>query len=325
LKTIAIVGSGNIGSRHLQALKAVNIPLKIFVVDPNPESLSLSKKRYSEVPSGQFQHEILFYQNMEKFENEIDIAIIATSSKVRRMVIEQIFEYSSPKFFILEKILFQKEEDYHVIKDLFEKNKSKAWINCTRTVSPFYRDKTKKLFYQQKILINMSGSSWGLMSNIIHYLDYFAFLFETDDFKIDTTYLDPHPIQSGRQEYLEITGTLQILFKNGSLGIFTCYPSGDLPTIVDICSDTKRCIIREDEQKAWVWEGNQSSGWETIDAKIVYTSELTTKIAEDILNKGRCALTPYKTSMKLHLGVFKPILEFLNEKSGENFSYFPFT
>ena len=36
---VAVVGAGNIGSRHLQALVKFDQPLEIHVVDPSPDAL----------------------------------------------------------------------------------------------------------------------------------------------------------------------------------------------------------------------------------------------------------------------------------------------
>ena len=57
---IFIIGAGQIGSRHLQALRAVRIPLKISVIDPSTESLDLAKQRYEEMPKGKIEHQVLY-------------------------------------------------------------------------------------------------------------------------------------------------------------------------------------------------------------------------------------------------------------------------
>ena len=46
---IAIIGAGQLGSRHLQGLKLAKLPIKIQVVDSSAESLAVAKSRYEEV------------------------------------------------------------------------------------------------------------------------------------------------------------------------------------------------------------------------------------------------------------------------------------
>jgi threonine dehydrogenase-like Zn-dependent dehydrogenase len=40
---IAVVGAGQLGSRHLQSLKGIQLDVRIVVIDPNQESLEIAK------------------------------------------------------------------------------------------------------------------------------------------------------------------------------------------------------------------------------------------------------------------------------------------
>ena len=110
MRTIAIIGAGQLGSRHLQALVNLKLPKKIFVVDTSGESLRTSAQRWKEVEGRQDQ--VDFFPSIEKLPSEIDLAIIATSSAMRRPVIEQLVDHSRITFMILEKFLFQTEKDF---------------------------------------------------------------------------------------------------------------------------------------------------------------------------------------------------------------------
>ena len=48
MPTIVIIGAGGIGSRHLQSLSNIKIPLQIFVVDPILKALKIAKKMLEE-------------------------------------------------------------------------------------------------------------------------------------------------------------------------------------------------------------------------------------------------------------------------------------
>ena len=48
-KNIAIIGGGQIGSRHLQGLAKLSKQFQIYVVDPDKQALSIAKQRYLEV------------------------------------------------------------------------------------------------------------------------------------------------------------------------------------------------------------------------------------------------------------------------------------
>lgn len=45
MKNIAIIGAGQLGSRHLQALAQVNADVILHIVDPSEQSLEVSKQR----------------------------------------------------------------------------------------------------------------------------------------------------------------------------------------------------------------------------------------------------------------------------------------
>ncbi len=324
MKKIMIVGTGNIGSRHLQALKAVKIPLDITVIDTNPESLQIAEERYKTMPKGEKKHKIKYCTNYDGFKEELDIAIIATHSTIRREIIEQLLEMTSVKSFILEKILFNKSKDYFFVKNLINKHNSQAWINCTRRLIPFYKNEIKNWFKKKKIIFNISGSQWKLMSNLIHLTDLLAFILEDNEFRIDYNNLDLNLIKSNIPNFYEINGSLEVYFSEGSLGIINCFSTGIQPTIIDIASDQIRCIINEREGKTMVNSSNKI-GWEVFDSRILYTSQLTTLIVEDILEKNTCELTSYEESMNLHLLTYEPLLHFLNEKLDKNWLSYPFT
>lgn len=48
---VAIIGAGQLGSRHLQGLKGAASSLAITVLDSSKESLQVSKERYEAIPA----------------------------------------------------------------------------------------------------------------------------------------------------------------------------------------------------------------------------------------------------------------------------------
>ena len=324
MKNVYIVGAGQLGSRHLQSLKLVSEPLRIFVIDPNMESLNVAKERFDAIPEGAFQHSVQYCQGYENLNKKIDLAIVATNSNNRRSAIENLLCNSEVESLILEKILFSQVEDYDYIKKLLEKSGSKAWVNCCMRVMPFYQ-KIKEDFIGSEILYQVTGSQYGLITNVIHYLDHMAFLTNSLEYSIDTNYLEIEPIQSKRRGFLELNGTITAKFKNNSVGSFTCFSGGNSPTIVQISNHDTRFIVRESEGKAWVSKNSSSWAWSEIDSKIPYQSEMTKNLVQDIFSLGSCALTSYNDSMKIHMPLVKGLMKFLNEHGDKKYEIFPFT
>lgn len=324
MRNIYIIGAGQLGSRHLQALKKVNNPLNIFVIDPSADSLAVARQRFESVVDGPFKHDIVFSQHLPQTNTTVDIVIVATNAHVRKTAVVELLQTTRVKYIILEKLLFQKLADYNEIKELLISTDTKAWVNCSMRVMPFYQA-VKQEIAGDKIFYQVSGSQYGLVTNAIHYFDHIAYLTDTLDYKIDTSLLEFPPIPSKRKGFLELNGTLSARYDDGSMGVITCYPEGTAPVQVQILSQNVRMIIREAEGKAWVARERENWQWTEVDARIPFQSEMTTGLVEDLLGHGTCKLAPYKDSIKVHQNLLEPLLNFLNDHAGEKSALYPFT
>ncbi|MFA6908607.1 MAG: Gfo/Idh/MocA family oxidoreductase [Patescibacteria group bacterium] len=324
-KKVYIIGAGQLGSRHLQALKGVGIPLTITVIDPSSASLATAKERYKTYEVSEvLNHEVTFSQTIPASKDAVDLVIIPTNSNVRRKVIEEVLKGNAVRYFILEKLLFQNFTDYSDVANLLKQNTSTAWVNCSMRTMPYYQ-KLRAHFHDRPLTYSVTGSQYGLITNAIHYLDHVAYLTGSTDFFVNTDYLDPNPIASKRAGFLELNGTLLAKYKNGSMAMLTCYPEGDAPVTVEIFNETYRCISRESEKTAWVSSQSAKWLWTEESTNLPYQSAMTTKVVEEILEKGSCPLTPYSESVAIHKQLLPPLLEFLKKKSEKNYDYYPFT
>lgn len=320
MKNICIIGAGNIGSRHLQGLKKITFPLNIEVVNPSLESLEIARQRYEQIESS-INHTLTYLQNIEKLSKNIDLAIVATNSNIRREVTEKLLETSSVKYLILEKILFQQKQDYYDIEKLLKKKNCKTWVNFSMRTMPFYHDLKEKI--KGAVQMTVSGSQYGLVTNTIHFVDYIAYLTNSYDFKVTTDGLDSKPIASKRPGFSELNGALSISFKGGSIGSFTCYPDDNAPYIIEVFSKNYRCISKENERKAQI-SSSPAWKWKEVDSHIPFQSDMTNVVAQEILTKGTCLLTPYSQASSLHLQLLESLLKFLNA-SNKKFEFYPFT
>lgn len=324
IHSVWVVGAGGIGSRHLQALKGVNLPLEITAIDPSAQSLKIAKERYDSMPAGHFNHKIDYQTEIPKKSEAVDLAIIATCSDIRIKVITELLRSAGIKYLVLEKILFNKKSDYDFIKKMLQRLDVKAWVNCPMRMMPPYQ-KIEKYFGDKKISYIVTGSKFGLITTAIHYLDHASYLSGTTKFKIDTAGLDPLPIPSKRKGFLEFNGTLTANFKNGGNLSLTCYSEGNCPIVVEIHGSSAKYLGRESEGKAWLARADNNWRWEELEALIPPQSQLTTAITENILKNGKCELTTYKESVKIHLQMLEPLLKFLNKNGKKKFTHYPFT
>ena len=324
IKNICIIGAGNLGSRHLQALSKVKIPLNIFVIDPSSLSLKIAKERYNQMNIQKVKHNVIYSKEISILPKSIDLSIIATNSDVRRRVVEYLLLVSRVKYMILEKLLFQGPDDYLKVGKLLKANKCKAWVNCPRRIMPFYRD-LKKLYQKEIINYSVTGSKYGLVTSSIHFIDFIAFLTGCYHYTVDIKHLDRKPIKSKRKGFLELNGTLSVYFKDGSIGKFTCFNNGEMPPVIEIYSSNYNIISKESENRVFFRSTDTKWQWKEKDLPMPFQSELTNLVAEEILLKKTCNLTPYELSSKLHLTLLNSLLEHLKNNYKSKMDYYPFT
>jgi predicted dehydrogenase len=135
ISVVAIIGAGQLGSRHLQSLSKTDYLL--YVVDPSEESLKLAKERFDEV-ADEFRGSISYLNRIDDLPAEIDVCIVATNSKVRAQVTESLLLHSRIRFLILEKVLFPVLKEYDHIQQLLKNSSTKAWVNCPRRMFPIF-------------------------------------------------------------------------------------------------------------------------------------------------------------------------------------------
>ncbi|HLD72408.1 MAG TPA: Gfo/Idh/MocA family oxidoreductase [Candidatus Nanoarchaeia archaeon] len=318
IKNILLIGAGQIGSRHLQALAKIDFPISILVIDPSEDSLRRSKERYEEITSNGKVITIKFSQNMDFLPSEVDLCIVATATNVRAKVIKEIMTHRKIKYFLLEKVLFQSLAEYKEISALFKANRTKAWVNCPRRIMPFYQG-LKDIFSKDKIIfLTVSGGNWGLGSNLIHYLDYFSYLVGKSNFKLKRFTLDQRVFPSKRAGFNELSGSFFAGNPGGSQMILFSNPDSYAPTIETIQCNSAYVIIDDRNKKVII--AREENNWqpETRDFIIPFQSDLTQQVVKEILTTGTCGLTYFSESSRLHQFFLKELIKHQKRINGGN-------
>lgn len=310
---IALIGAGQLGSRHLQGLKKISTAVSIDVVDPNTESLSIAKERYEQVENNPFIKEIRFLSSIEELNDNIDLCIIATSSNIRAFITQELVSKKNVKAIIFEKILFQKVADYEAILNLIREKKIKAWVNCPRRIFPDYIEIKKLITPNEKLTFFLTGGNWGLTCNGIHFIDLLAFLNNNNDFTFDSSDIDDNFQMSKRLGFVEFTGTIKGKQSNGSEIIINALNGSNAPHIITITGENAIIIIDETNGELRIALSKNDWKWENKKLNIMFQSQLTGFTAEEILTKGNCGLTTFDESVKIHVSYISSILEFYNK------------
>ena len=318
---IAIIGAGQLGSRHLQGLAKSTKQFQIYVIDPNEKSLIVAKNRFKEV-SKPTNSKVSYLKNISGVPENIDLAIIATTANVRREVVERLLEQCHLKYLILEKVVFQKSEDFNYIQKLLIDNGIKSWINCTRRTFPFYK-KLKKKNLGEKIIIKVEGNNWGLACNSIHMIDLLVFLTGKTDIKININKLENIIFNSKRNNFKEIKGTLKIYTNHGDTLELNDQVKYDGKHKISISNSRIKFNIFEGESLVIRDKSDNKIHEEKI--SVPFQSELTGRIVDQILDTGESDLTPYTECMQYHVPMLDAFNKHFSRVTGKDVEICPIT
>lgn len=324
MKKIVVIGVGQLGSRHLQALSKISLPVQIEVVDPIAASLDTAQIRFEEMPVNPNVREVRYLSSVQELSEQIDMAIIATNADMRANAIRSLLGSCNVRNVVLEKVLFQKPSDYLEIHDLFLKKDVSAWVNHPRRQFTFYKYLKGKLTGSKQVSYQVQGGGWGLACNGLHLIDHLAFLTGESTLEISGNGLNPAIIQSKRKGFVEVSGALYGKVGHHPFSLY-CHDSAS-PELITICSDNINVVI--DEARGWIRFASKESDWQWEEKKekiIKYQSELTNMVAEDVLATGRCDLPTYDEAMKLHLPFIGCLLAHIEQVEGKKYDLCPIT
>lgn len=323
---IAVIGTGNIGCRHLQSLAGMDRPVRLYAVDTDPASLAKARAALAAVPCAPGVT-IEYSTDMDDLPAGLDIAIIATSSLVRLQAAQSLLARCAVRDLILEKFLFPREADYLAAEALFAEKGVSAWVNCTRrTYSGYQRIREEAAEDGGSLAASMIGGEFGLACNGIHFVDTMAFLTaDREEFTCDASMLCRELRPCKRPGYVEFAGSLNVRGSLGTVLTLTAMPQNSAPGLFCITTPRRRYIIDEARQKALYAAEESGWNWEEWEFPMIYPSQLTALVMTSLLDTGSCALPAYKEAARVHLPVLRAFLQHYSSLTGKEESTCPIT
>jgi predicted dehydrogenase len=287
---ILLCGCGQLGSRYLQGLLSYSSKSEIYVYDVSISSIEKAKKFILEFKN-EFNHKIIFNDNLENIPTEFDLAIITTTADNRSEVISKINKTKKIDNWIIEKLIAQKTIDLDTILNTigFSTN---AFINTPRRIWSMYIQFKSKLVKKTPIKMNVNGR-FGLACNAIHFIDLFSWLTDEKIIKIDCTKLNNYWHPSKRNNFWEVSGELTIIYSNNSILKINSRETNILDNI-EILTENETYNI--DENHGIISNENNI----LIKEAPPLQSKLTPMIVEMILKEKCCLLPSLKESVILH-------------------------
>ena len=322
-KKIALIGCGNVGSRHLQAIANLPFDFKVEIVEPNSEAKKLGKTRLDEVLKDQNKDKFVWCESINELTAGADLGIIATTSVGRVEILNQLMDLGIKRF-LVEKVVCQSIEQYDQLLLDMKSNNAKGWVNTN--LRYFQAWQKIKEYFQDPGIIHLSiiaSNISALGTNAIHYVDLFSFFTEDYHVKLNGDLLVNQLYPNKRGNHLrEFAGTVVGSTKNGSTLTMTFLPDSSIPNIINIAGKDKYIIVDEVNENAFNLANNNPP---KIEFKFEHVSTLTTKIVTDIINNDNCILTNLENSYHLHYELFRIFNEHIKKVTNEDVKLCPIT
>jgi siroheme synthase (precorrin-2 oxidase/ferrochelatase) len=290
-KRVLIVGCGQLGSRHLQAVALVEDVCYIAVVDPNPDSLLLGKQRFKEMKDISSDIILEWFQQLPVGES-FDLCVVATLAPGRRILITQIIEKVNVKRLLVEKIVVQSIEDYQWLVEMCQQQGVKIWVNCKTRAYQVHQYIKSKIGGQGPFNMTVIAGNQGLATNGIHEIDIFFYYCPSSVPQQLITRINPVLVPSKRGKNIyDLSGMIAMVDDHGNSFSMDFQYESLMPDIINITTPQYRFVI--DHYKKLCLESSKDNDWQWQFVPVDESwqvSVMTKQFASDILTQGNCLL-----------------------------------
>lgn len=324
---ILIVGCGELGSRHLQAVATLPMVEEIVVVDSNSVALQTGQCRLKDLQGLSPRTTFHWLSSLEEVKGTYDLCIVGTLAKGRCSLIKKIVNQLGIRQFLIEKIVSQSSSEYADLLQFAEKNRLEIWINCKTRTYPIHQHVKKQLRPGEPILFSAMGGNHGLANNGVHTADLFIFYDESPEIHLVSSAIEPalHVSKRGK-DIFDLSGTLTGKTNKGST--FMLSYAGDHVASEQFSVSTKsyRCII--DQMLRWAFENDGEKGgpWRPLPFEgNLMVSQMTKTFVTEIFEKKNCQLPLLNECWPAHRFILDALQPHFNQLSGEKWNHCPVT
>jgi len=294
---LAVIGAGQIGFRHLQAMGRLSFPARTWVVDAVKSAAESACTRAALGTA-----EVARAATYGELPPSLAVAIVATTADCRLAALEQLLGATKVHHVILEKVLFQTDADFHRAENLLAGFGTTAWVNCGRRLYPIYQHIRGELARRSEpMLLNVTGSNLRLGTNLIHLVDLFAYLTGSVEMTVDAAGIVDPPRPGKRAGCIEFDGLVQMRTPRGDVA---CVQSLGAPGL------SRHATVRCGDA---TWLLDEMSGALAVQEVGVFhfesvaiplQSEMSHRFVEQLVLQSTTRLTPFSDSVALHRQMF---------------------
>lgn len=286
---ILLVGSGGIGSRHLQGLFFQRKPIfKVDVIEPRIEAYEHGVSMLDR----SFHSNVRRIEALEFGHDEYDATIIASSAQNRSILLKDIVSKISCQRYLIEKVLAQSVPELRAVRRTMQDRY--AWINSPRREAKLYT-LLRSLCKQEKITLEVRWPNFGLACNSIHFIDLVGWLSENKILKINIE-CDEGWYDSKREGYQDFSGELFARYSNGST--LKIISDKNYDKVIKLTTNNNTFII--DEATGFIDKNGQRT-----EAKLKNQSEISGSIVEKMITSpDEMQLPDIEESIDNHMAFF---------------------
>ena len=166
MRSIAIIGLGKMGRSHLSSFLNSKKLFNLFLFDNNSKILRKLQKTFRK------NNKISICKSYPKGV-DFDLVVVATKSEERLNVIKKLLKRNRIKYFLLEKFLFNKLDEYQKFEKIHKNSLNKTFVNVwsKKFLELINLKKNNKIFS-----ITVGLPEFKLLTNLIHFYEVFNIL-----------------------------------------------------------------------------------------------------------------------------------------------------
>ena len=313
---VLVVGCGELGTRHLQAVAGLAEVGRIDIVDPREVAHTLGKQRLAEIGESPSGGRYAWHTSIDGVASGVDLCVVSTQSDVRVAVTEQVAARVGCRAFLLEKVAARSVGEYQRLLAMAAERGLSVWVNCKTRAYPIQKRIKARLVPGAPLVFTSTGGNHGLTNNGIHAVDLFVFFDDCDAIESNGASIDPdlQPSKRGATVF-DLAGTLRGRTANGSELMVSLCAGHAAPPLVTVTTPQYRWII--DDMTHDAWESDAASGWAW--APLAFDEDLrvsvmTRAFARDILRTGTCELPTLRECWPAHAFVLGELLPHFSER-----------
>lgn len=219
MNKVIVIGTGNIGKRHIQALYKSELDFKIVAYDFIKDSL-LSVNQFC-ISNGLDVERISLIEDLSLLTEQIDstsVVIIATTASGRMELLEPVLN-RRPAAVIIEKPVVQNESDYLSIQALAAKVGVPIYVNFIAHAQHFYREIYENVKDSKDYTFYTNMPSWGMSTVGIHQFELYFWLFGVKEYEVVFSEVSS-VYEQKRQGFYDLAGTIGLSDKKGNIAVF---------------------------------------------------------------------------------------------------------